>query len=79
VIAQERLIEGSPSVLALFRANPFAGAPPPQVRTVLWQYWFTDRATRLKTGAWWRRQYLGPFAGVLTRTSDGRFVLGDST
>lgn len=79
VLAQERLIEGSPSVLALFRADPFGGHPPTQVRTVLWQYWFTDRATKRRTGAWWRREYLGPFAGVLTRTSDGRFVLGDST
>jgi hypothetical protein len=66
-------------VLALFRADPFKGHPPAQVRTVLWQYWFTDLATKRASGAWWRRRYLGPFAGVLTRTSDGRFVLGDST
>ncbi|MGH7616231.1 MAG: lipase maturation factor family protein [Gemmatimonadaceae bacterium] len=75
VVAQQRLIEGSPSVLALFRRDPFNGKPPGQVRTVLWQYWFTDWATRRATGAWWRRKELGPFAGTLTRTSDGRFVL----
>jgi hypothetical protein len=78
VAVQQRLIEGSPSALALFRRDPFAGSPPPQVRTVLWQYWFTDPATKRATGAWWRRQELGLFSGVLTRESDGRFVLSDS-
>jgi hypothetical protein len=75
VIAQQRLMEGSPSVLALFLGDPFAGKPPQQVRTMLWQYWFTDWATKRATGAWWRRKELGPFAGTLSRTTDGRFVL----
>ena len=78
VSAQQRLIEGSPSVLALFRRDPFNGHPPPQVRTVLWQYWFTDRQTKRNTGAWWRRQMLGLFSGVMTRGSDGQFVLSQS-
>jgi hypothetical protein len=78
VVTQQRLIEGSPSVLSLFRADPFRGKPPSQVRTVLWQYWFTDRATRRATGAWWRRKELAPFAGTLTRTVDGRYVLSAS-
>src|SRR6185436_12169499 len=34
VRAETRLLEGSPGVLALFRSDPFAGAPPRQVRTV---------------------------------------------
>ena len=78
VTAQQRLIEGSPSVLALFRRDPFNGHPPRQVRTVLWQYWFTDRRTKQTTGAWWRRQMVGLFSGVLTRQSDGQFVLSES-
>ena len=66
VLAQQRLLENSPSVLRLFRRNPFAGGPPPAlVRTVLWQYWFTDLATKRRTGAWWRRKELGPFTGVV--------------
>jgi hypothetical protein len=28
---------------------------------VLWQYWFTDDSTKRATGAWWRRQLIGPF------------------
>jgi hypothetical protein len=65
VLAQQRLVEGSPSVLRLFRSDPFGGHPPALVRTVLWQYWFTDPATKRRTGAWWRRQELGPFTGVV--------------
>jgi hypothetical protein len=66
VLAQQRLLENSPSVLRLFRRNPFAGGPPPQlVRTVRWQYWFTDMETKRRTGAWWRRKELGPFTGVV--------------
>lgn len=75
VAAQQRLIEGSPSVLKLFRSDPFAGKPPAMVRTVVWQYWFTDRETKRKTGLWWRRRELGPFTGTLKRTADGRWTL----
>jgi hypothetical protein len=67
VLAQQRLLEGSPSVLRLFRDDPFHGRPPALVRTVLWQYWFTDAATRRATGAWWRRRELGPFTGTVGR------------
>jgi hypothetical protein len=71
VLAQERLVEGSPNVLSLFRDDPFHGKPPAMVRTVLWQYWFTDLATKRRTGAWWRRQELGPFSGTVTRSPSG--------
>ena len=78
VTAQQRLIEGSPSVLHLFRRDPFSGHAPGRVRAVLWQYWFTDRDTKRRTGAWWRRTELGLFSGVLSRRPDGGFVLTDS-
>jgi hypothetical protein len=78
VITQARLLESSPSVLALFRADPFAGAPPTQVRTVRWRYTFTDRATRRATGRWWNRTWLGLYAGVVRREADGRMVLSES-
>jgi hypothetical protein len=67
VLAQQRLLENSPSVLSLFRNNPFAAAPPTLVRTVRWQYWFTDLDTKRRTGAWWRRKELGMFTGVVGR------------
>jgi hypothetical protein len=78
VIAQARLLEGSPSVLALFAGNPFPGAPPTQVRTVRWRYWFTDPATKRRTGRWWNRELVGPFSGVVTRGADGRMVLSEA-
>jgi hypothetical protein len=71
VLTEQRLIEGSPSVLSLFRADPFQGKPPAMVRTVLWQYWFTDIPTKRASGAWWRRQELGPFSPPVTLGKDG--------
>jgi hypothetical protein len=65
--AQQRLLEGSQPVLSLFRNDPFKGHPPRMVRTVLSQYRFTDPATKRSTGAWWRRQELGPFTPALAR------------
>ena len=47
---EERLLAGSPDVLALFAGNPFPQAPPQQVRAVLWQYWFTTMAEKRATG-----------------------------
>jgi hypothetical protein len=78
VLTEERLLEGSPSVLGLFRADPFHGMQPAIVRTVLWQYWFTDLDTKRGTGAWWRRKGLGLFSPVVTRAKDGSTVLSDS-
>jgi lipase maturation factor 1 len=74
VLTEERLLEGSPDVLGLFRRDPFNGKPPAIIRTVLWQYWFTDLATKNKTGAWWRRRELGPFSPSVTRGNDGNRV-----
>ena len=78
VLAQERLLQGSPTVLALFAGDPFHGRPPTQVRTVLWQYWFSDPETKRRTGRWWERRELGPYSGVLSLTPDGRRVLTDA-
>jgi lipase maturation factor len=68
VSAQQRLVEGSPSVLHLFRSDPFGGKPPALVRTVIYQYRFTDLATKRRTAAWWRRELIGPYTGVVGGT-----------
>jgi hypothetical protein len=75
VLVEERLLEGSKSVLGLFRSDPFKGKPPSMIRTVLWQYWFTDVDTKRKTGAWWRRQELGPFSPIAIRGASGSIEL----
>jgi lipase maturation factor len=74
VSVEARLLQNDSDVLGLFRSNPFAAAPPQKVRVLIWQYWFTDRATKRKTGAWWRREELGIYAPGLERTPDGRIA-----
>jgi lipase maturation factor 1 len=74
ISAEERLLENSPSVLSLFAENPFPDAPPNQVRAVIWQYWFSDKAEK-RQGFWWRRQLLGLYAPELTRGDDGKFAI----
>ena len=74
IYAEERLLMGSPSVLELFAGNPFLNAPPTQVRAVVWQYWFSDRAER-QEGLWWRRELIGLYAPAIERAADGKFVI----
>jgi hypothetical protein len=72
---EESLLVNDADVLSLFAGNPFPHAPPKQVRAVLWQYWFTDLATKRETGMWWRREYLGLYAPSLERLSDGKITV----
>jgi hypothetical protein len=72
---EEHLLRNDPDVLALFAGNPFASKPPNKIRVVIWQYWFTDRATKRLTGAWWRRQMIGAYAPGLQKTPEGRIVV----
>ena len=62
VQTEARLLQNEPAVLRLFAGNPFAAAPPTQVRAVKWRYWFTTREERRRTGAWWRRELIGDYA-----------------
>jgi predicted DCC family thiol-disulfide oxidoreductase YuxK len=54
-----RLLQGSPEVLAILAENPFPSAPPKYVRAQLFDYSFTDFATRRTTGDWWKRKPRG--------------------
>ncbi len=72
-LTEQRLLENDPDVLALFRGNQFAQAPPRYVRAVLWQYWFTSLEEKHRTGNWWKRNLMGLYAPVLTRLPDGQF------
>ena len=56
-----RLLQGSPDVLALLGPNPFPGAPPHSIRALVYDYTFTDSATRRSSGAWWRRDLQGTY------------------
>lgn len=69
---EELLLTNDPDVLELFQRNPFPGAPPREVRAVLWQYWFSTMAQKRNQGIWWRRQLLGTYAPTLGRAADGQ-------
>jgi len=77
VRTEQKLLFNNQDVLAFFRFNPFANAPPKQVRSVIWQYWFTDLATKKSTGQWWRREYSGLYAPSLTLTPDGKIMVAE--
>jgi hypothetical protein len=53
-----RLLEGDAVVMNLLGPNPLA-APPRYARLVYYRYHFTSSAERAKTGAWWKREFLG--------------------
>jgi hypothetical protein len=72
-LTEERLLQGSPDVLALFANNPFP-QPPRQIRVLLWQYWFTSMQEKREQGLWWRRQLLGNYAPTLGRDASGRII-----
>jgi hypothetical protein len=74
---EQQLLLGNPDVLALFRSDPFAKGRPKLMRSVVWQYWFTDRATKRATGQWWRREFRGLYAPTLERTADGRIIVSE--
>ncbi len=57
----DRLLQGSPEVLALLDKDPFPDHPPRQVRARLYDYRFTDPAGRRATGAWWKREFIGDY------------------
>jgi hypothetical protein len=75
VWTEERLLQNERDVLALFAGDPFGGMPPRQVRSVIYQYWFTDAKTKREQGTWWRREQLGEYAPPLEREPDGKIAI----
>jgi hypothetical protein len=66
-----RLLQGSPEVLALLGTNPFPDQPPHYIRATAYEYTFTDFATRLRTGAWWKREPRGLYLPAVSLRPDG--------
>jgi hypothetical protein len=75
VWTEERLIKNNGAVLELFAKNPFPDSPPQEVRSVIYQYWFTDLRTKRVNGNWWRRELLGEYAPALQRQPDGKIAI----
>jgi hypothetical protein len=56
-----RLLQGSPDVLGLLAKNPYPAGPPKYIRALVFDYSFTDFATRRATGDWWARVPRGSY------------------
>jgi len=63
----ERLLQGSPAVLALLEKNPFPGQPPRYLRAELYNYHFTNFAERRVAGAWWKRELASEYLPIISR------------
>ena len=57
----ERLLEGSPEVVALLEKNPFPDHPPRYVRALTYDYRFSTWEEHQSTGAWWHREPHGAY------------------
>ena len=51
------LLQGKPEVLQLLAEDPFPDKPPRYIRATLYEYRFTDLATKRSEGAWWHREW----------------------
>ena len=60
------LLQGKPEVLQLLRDNPFPDTPPRYVRAMLYNYHFTDIATKREEGTWWYREQKGVYCPVIS-------------
>ena len=61
-----RLLQGSPEVLALIKDNPFPDKPPKFIHAELYEYHFTNREERKRTGNWWRRELKGEYMAPIS-------------
>ena len=61
-----RLLDGDEAVTRLLAPNPL-GAPVRCVRLVYYQYYFTTRAERAVSGAWWKRERAGVLTNAICR------------
>jgi hypothetical protein len=69
-----RLLEGAPEVTALLEHNPFPERPPRYVRSVLYDYGFTNFDTRRNDQTWWQRTRLDLYGPVLSGRGIGASV-----
>ena len=58
---RQRLLEGSPDVLALLSDNPFPDLPPEYIRMRVDNYRFTTADERRDSGNWWVVEPLGMY------------------
>jgi len=57
----QKLLEGDRAILALLRSNPFTDTPPRYIRASYYLYQLQSPRERRRTGAYWKRTYLGEY------------------
>ena len=60
------LLQGKPEVLQLLAENPFPDTPPRYIRATLYDYHFTDIATKRSEGTWWYREQKGLYCPAVS-------------
>ena len=60
------LLQGKPEVLQLLAENPFPDTPPRYIRATLYDYHFTDIATKRSEGTWWFREQKGLYCPAVS-------------
>ena len=60
-----RLLQGSPKVIALLEKNPFPNSPPKYLQAVVYDYRFTDSESRNRGNSWWIRKPLHPYTPIM--------------
>jgi hypothetical protein len=62
----QRLLQGTPSVMALVGPQAWGPEPPRFVRLAYYRYHFTTADEKRATGAWWRRERIGYLTQALS-------------
>ena len=60
------LLQGKSEVLQLLADNPFPDTPPRYVRATLYDYRFTDIATKRSEGTWWHREWKSMYCPAIS-------------
>ena len=60
------LLQGKSEVLQLLAENPFPDTPPRYVRATLYDYRFTDLATKRSEGTWWHREWKSMYCPAIS-------------
>ena len=66
-----KLLRNEPATLSLLAGNPFPDAPPRYVRALLYEYRFTTREERGRTGDWWVRRLVGEYFPAVSLDQPG--------
>jgi len=70
---QQRLLEGTPEVLRLLDTNPFPASPPRYIRSMVYDYRFSDWGEHQRMRVFWDRAFVGAYCPILS-LQNGRLV-----